>query len=41
MIATGNIGCLTQLQTHLPTLGHPIPALHTIQVLDRAYSRTL
>ena len=23
------------------TLGHPIPALHTVQVLDRAYSRTL
>jgi hypothetical protein len=22
------------------TLGHPIPALHTVEVLDGAYSRT-
>ena len=41
LIASGNIGCLTQLQNQLAKLGHPIPALHTIQVLDRAYSRTL
>jgi glycolate oxidase iron-sulfur subunit len=41
LIASGNIGCLTQLQTQLASLGHPIPALHTVQVLDRAYSRTL
>ncbi|MBS1891455.1 MAG: glycolate oxidase subunit GlcF [Actinobacteria bacterium] len=41
MIASGNIGCLTQLQNHLGALGRPIPALHTVQILDRAYSRTL
>jgi len=41
MIASGNIGCLTQLQNHLAALGNPIPALHTIQILDRAYSGTL
>jgi glycolate oxidase iron-sulfur subunit len=41
MIASGNIGCLTQLQNHLAALGHPIPAMHTVQILDRAYSRTL
>jgi glycolate oxidase iron-sulfur subunit len=41
MIASGNIGCLTQLENHLVALGHPIPALHTVQILDRAYSRTL
>ncbi|MBS1860609.1 MAG: 4Fe-4S dicluster domain-containing protein [Actinobacteria bacterium] len=41
ILASGNIGCLTQLQSHLARLGHPIPALHTVQVLDRAYSRTL
>jgi glycolate oxidase iron-sulfur subunit len=32
-VATGNIGCLTQLQTHLPNL----PIYHTMQLLDRAY----
>jgi glycolate oxidase iron-sulfur subunit len=39
MIAAGNIGCLTQVETHLRALGHEIPVLHTIQVLDRAYAR--
>lgn len=41
MLATGNIGCLTQIQAHLVALGHPLPLLHTVQVLDRAYARTL
>ena len=36
-IATGNIGCLTQLSTHLHALGQPLPVYHTVQVLDRAY----
>jgi glycolate oxidase iron-sulfur subunit len=36
-IATGNIGCMTQVDTHLRALGHAIPVLHTFQVLDRAY----
>jgi len=39
LIATGNIGCLTQVQTHLRGLGHDIPVLHTVQVLDRAHAR--
>jgi len=41
MIATGNIGCMTQVQTHLRAQGHDLPVLHTLQVLDRAYARTL
>ncbi|QEC47389.1 4Fe-4S dicluster domain-containing protein [Baekduia soli] len=41
LIATGNIGCMTQVQTHLRALGHEIPVLHTLQVLDRAYAQTL
>lgn len=40
-IASGNIGCLTQLQAHLRSLGRPLPLYHTIQVLDRAYQRVL
>ncbi len=35
-VATGNIGCLTQLQAHLPDDRGP-HVLHTMQVLDRAY----
>jgi glycolate oxidase iron-sulfur subunit len=41
LIASGNIGCLTQVQTHLRALGREIPVLHTMQVLDRAYAHTL
>jgi len=37
LVATGNIGCLTQVETHLRALGAEIPVLHTVQVLDRAY----
>lgn len=36
-IATGNIGCMTQIQSHLGALGHPLPVWHTMEVLDRAY----
>jgi glycolate oxidase iron-sulfur subunit len=36
-IASGNIGCLTQLQTHLRALGQPLPVWHTVEVLERAY----
>jgi glycolate oxidase iron-sulfur subunit len=36
-VATGNIGCMTQIESHLQRLGKPIPVLHTMQVLDRAY----
>jgi len=41
LVATGNIGCMTQVQTHLRALGRPVPVLHTMQVLDRAYHQTL
>lgn len=33
MVATGNIGCLTQIQAHLA-----LPIHHTIEILDLAYS---
>jgi glycolate oxidase iron-sulfur subunit len=40
-IATGNIGCLVQLQQHVNLLNQnsdtPVPIWHTIEVLDRAY----
>jgi glycolate oxidase iron-sulfur subunit len=41
LIAAGNIGCLTQIVTHLHELGHQIPVMHTIEVLDAAYAGTL
>jgi glycolate oxidase iron-sulfur subunit len=41
LVATGNIGCLTQMQMHRRTQGHELPVLHTLQVLDRAYAHTL
>jgi glycolate oxidase iron-sulfur subunit len=41
LIASGNIGCLTQVQTHLRALGRELPVMHTMQVLDRAYAHTL
>jgi glycolate oxidase iron-sulfur subunit len=35
MIATGNIGCITQLRSNM---GHPtLPVMHTIELLDAAY----
>lgn len=41
MVASGNIGCLTQLQTHLKDLGSTITVRHTIQVLRDAYEGSL
>lgn len=38
-VATGNIGCLTQIQTHLAEKGRELPLYHTVQVLDMAYGR--
>ena len=38
-IVTGNIGCMTQIQTHLVALGHPLPVWHTIELLDQAYGQ--
>ncbi len=36
-VVTGNIGCLTQIRTHLGNLRRPIPVWHTMEVLDMAY----
>jgi glycolate oxidase iron-sulfur subunit len=36
-VATGNIGCLTQLRAHLEKLGSPVRVRHTMQVLRDAY----
>jgi glycolate oxidase iron-sulfur subunit len=36
-VAAGNIGCIVQIRTHLTRLHQPMPVLHTIEVLDRAY----
>lgn len=36
-LASGNIGCLTQLRVHLDRLGSPIRVRHTMQVLRDAY----
>jgi glycolate oxidase iron-sulfur subunit len=41
LVAAGNIGCLTQIRSHLAALGHDLAVMHTMQVLDRAYARTL
>jgi glycolate oxidase iron-sulfur subunit len=36
-VATGNIGCLIQIRTHLQQLGQPKPIYHTLELLDQAY----
>ena len=38
VVASGNIGCLTQLRVHLAKLGSPVPVRHTMQVLRDAYA---
>ena len=38
VVVTGNIGCFTQIQTHLRRLGRDIPVMHTVELLDKAYS---
>jgi glycolate oxidase iron-sulfur subunit len=37
VVASGNIGCLTQLRMHLKKLGSDLPVRHTMQVLRDAY----
>jgi glycolate oxidase iron-sulfur subunit len=37
-VATGNIGCLTQLKQHLAKQGADIPIRHTMQILRDAYA---
>jgi glycolate oxidase iron-sulfur subunit len=39
VVASGNIGCLTQLRAHLAKLGSELPVRHTMQVLRDAYKR--
>lgn len=36
-VITGNIGCLTQIRTHLGNQRRPLPVWHTMEVLDMAY----
>ncbi len=38
VVASGNIGCLTQVRLHLKRLGSTIPVRHTMQVLRDAYA---
>jgi len=38
VLASGNIGCLTQLRAHFAKLGSKLPVRHTIQVLRDAYN---
>jgi glycolate oxidase iron-sulfur subunit len=35
-VATGNIGCLTQIRSRLADLQRPLPIYHTIEILDQA-----
>jgi glycolate oxidase iron-sulfur subunit len=37
-VASGNIGCMVQMRTHLGNLGQAIPVWHTMEVLSRAYT---
>jgi glycolate oxidase iron-sulfur subunit len=39
VVASGNIGCLTQLRVHLQKIGSPVTVKHTMQVLRDAYAR--
>ncbi len=41
VIATGNIGCMTQLATHLTRGGSSLPVRHTLQIIRDAYAGTL
>jgi glycolate oxidase iron-sulfur subunit len=38
VVVMGNIGCMTQIRTHLAQVGHPIPVLHTVELLAQAYA---
>ncbi|MPZ19339.1 MAG: 4Fe-4S dicluster domain-containing protein [Luteitalea sp.] len=38
-VATGNIGCVMQLRTHLAALGARLPVYHTIEIVDRALTQ--
>ncbi len=36
-VVTGNIGCMTQIDSHLRRLGTPLPIYHTVELLAKAY----
>ncbi len=36
-VAAGNVGCLMQIESHLKRRNSPLPVLHTVELLDRAY----
>jgi glycolate oxidase iron-sulfur subunit len=40
VVATGNPGCLLQLQSALERKGHPVRVLHTVQILDASINGT-
>ncbi|MCY3914562.1 MAG: heterodisulfide reductase-related iron-sulfur binding cluster [Chloroflexi bacterium] len=37
LVASGNIGCITQLRQQLALIGNPLPVLHISELLWRAY----
>lgn len=37
LVATANIGCLTQMETSLAGAGHVLPVRHVVELLDMAY----
>lgn len=41
ILATGNIGCLVQLEKHLRKRSDRVTILHTVQIVDRAYREIL
>jgi glycolate oxidase iron-sulfur subunit len=38
MIVTGNIGCMTQIRTHLARRNRSMPLMHTVELLAQAYA---
>ncbi|MGD9857079.1 MAG: (Fe-S)-binding protein [Planctomycetaceae bacterium] len=36
-VISGNAGCTLQIQAMLREIGHPLPVLHPVEILDRAY----
>jgi glycolate oxidase iron-sulfur subunit len=38
VVVTGNIGCMTQIRSHLELLGRPLAIWHTVELLDAAYT---
>lgn len=41
IVASGNIGCLVQIDKHLRNQTDRVAILHTVQILDRAYRKIL